>query len=174
MSLNSCRCSRFPERQCFIYADLLIGRYRFMGRIAVIRSAMLTLPHPAATAKNNYTLIIYAIFSNYGNIQCCCHEKFQCFHPACSGFLGITRASVVIRGNGPQAVYLSSPNIIVNTRHVWLYECADRVMRNQWKLRSDGGDCGVKKWKGYGGVWQSMEFCWCFLIFCLSWRCFDI
>jgi hypothetical protein len=43
-------------------------------------------------------------------------------------------------------MYLSTPNIMANVRHAWLYE------RRLWdaekmKLRSDGGDSGSKKWK---------------------------
>jgi hypothetical protein len=53
-------------------------------------------------------------------------------------------------------------SIIANVRHVSLYECALREMRNKLKLSSDGGDFGRKKCKrgyggAYGGVWQSLR-----------------
>jgi hypothetical protein len=57
--------------------------------------------------------------------------------------------------------HISAPNIIVNVRNVWLYECAVRAMRKKLKLISDGGNFGSKKCKrgyggAYGGVWRSL------------------
>jgi hypothetical protein len=55
---------------------------------------------------------------------------------------------------------LSTPNIIANVRHAWLYEFAVRVLRNKWS--SVGSDYGSKKCKRsyggvYGGVWRSLS-----------------
>jgi hypothetical protein len=48
---------------------------------------------------------------------------------------------------------------MANIRH-GLYECAVPEMRKKWKLSSDGGDSGSKKYKqGYGGVWRSLRLC---------------